>query len=155
METEQSIVGQGAAVCSLPAAGAASTLTAAGRLGKRGRGRRRLLRAFVSEASAREAKGGARRDRCVCECGRCVRGVCGHDGELHEGRRGVLHDYPSGLGATHLVMKRNGLQAGYVGRHAQLDLGRDAVTLSRASEATSGVRLSGSAGGLDRPGGNV
>lgn len=39
--------------------------TAGGRLGKRGRGRRCLLRAFVNEASAREIKGGARRDRCV------------------------------------------------------------------------------------------
>lgn len=114
------MVGQGAAVRSLPA-GAASTSrppTAAGRLGKRGRGRRRLLRAFVSETSAREAKGGARRDRCVCEGGRSVRGVVvwqyGHGEELHEGRRGVLHDCPSGLGATHLVMKRNGLQADYV-----------------------------------------
>jgi hypothetical protein len=46
METEQSMVGQGAAVYSLPAAGAASTSrppTAAGRLGKRGRGRHRLV----------------------------------------------------------------------------------------------------------------
>lgn len=41
------------------------TTNRTGRLGKRGRERRRLLRAFVSENSAREAKGGARRDRCV------------------------------------------------------------------------------------------
>lgn len=56
------------------------------------------------------------------ETGVCVRaggahgggGGCDHDGELHEGRRGVLHDCPSGLGAIHLVTKRNGLQADYV-----------------------------------------